>query len=291
MSSASATKLVIPGVARCGRGYDASSARYAKECGLAQSEKMSDSVRAVDRALDILMAFTATDYELSVAELLKRVDLSRPTLYRLLHTLEQSGFVISVGEPQKFRLGPSVAHLAHVWTASLDISALAQPVLRRIWEQTGETVALFVPQGPYRLCVAELPSAQPLSFKRGAGYQERILLGASGRAILAYAVDDANDLKDYAVGTQIDLTRYPAELAQIRKRGYATSKDELIEGAVAVAAPFFNGAGKVAGSIGVFGPSVRIQAAQIEAYGQLLLQEAKILSEAMGRVPAVKNSK
>lgn len=162
---------------------------------MAQTEKMSDSVRAVDRALEILMAFTATDYELSVGELLKRVDLSRPTLYRLLHTLEQSGFVISGGEPQKFRLGPSVAHLAHVWTSSLDISELAQPVMRRIWEQTGETVALFVPQGAYRLCIAELPSAQPLSFKRGAGYQERILLGASGRAILAYAVNDANELK------------------------------------------------------------------------------------------------
>ena len=49
---------------------------------MAQTEKMSDSVRAVDRALEILMAFTATDYELSVGELLKRVDLSRPTLYR-----------------------------------------------------------------------------------------------------------------------------------------------------------------------------------------------------------------
>lgn len=257
-----------------------------KESRLAQTEKLSDSVRAVDRALDILMAFTATDYELSAAELLKRVYLSRPTLYRLLHTLEQSGFVISLGEPQKFRLGPSVAHLAHVWTSSLDISVMAQPVMRRIWEQTGETVALFVPQGAYRLCVAEMPSPQPLSFKRGAGYQERIVLGASGRAILAYAVKDTNELKDYAAGTRIDLTRYPAELALIRKRGYATSKDELIEGAVAVAAPFFNGAGRVAGSIGVFGPSARLHAAQIEAYGGLLVQEACVLSKALGHVPS-----
>ncbi len=291
MSNAFSRKPPATAVAWFCPGYDAASARHSKESGLAQTEKMSDSVRAVDRALDILMAFTATDYELSVAELLKRVDLSRPTLYRLLHTLEQSGFVISVGEPQKFRLGPSVAHLAHVWTSSLDISALAQPVMRRIWEQTGETVALFVPLGAYRLCIAELPSAQPLSFKRGAGYQERILLGASGRAILAYAVNDASELKSYATGSPIDLTRYPAELAQIRKRGYAISKDELIEGAVAVAAPFFNGAGRVAGSIGVFGPSARLHAAQIEAYGLLLLQEAKVLSKALGHVPSDISSK
>ncbi len=116
-------------------------------------------------------------------------------------------------------------------------------------------------------------------------------MGASGRAILAYAVNDASELKSYATGSPIDLTRYPAELAQIRKRGYAISKDELIEGAVAVAAPFFNGTGRVAGSIGVFGPSARLHAAQMEAYGLLLLQEAKVLSKALGHVPSDISSK
>ena len=107
------------------------------------TEKPGESVRAVDRALEILMAFTATDHQLTAGELLKRVDLSRPTLYRLLRTLEHSGFIVSSGDPQRFELGPSVAHLAHVWSSSLDIATLAQPMLRRLWDQTGETVALL----------------------------------------------------------------------------------------------------------------------------------------------------
>ena len=73
-----------------------------------------DGVRAVERALDILKAFSVNDHELSAAQLLQRVQLSRPTLYRLLQTLVQSGFVVSVGEPQKFRLGPAVGQLTHV---------------------------------------------------------------------------------------------------------------------------------------------------------------------------------
>jgi len=150
------------------------------------TEKLGESVRAVDRALEILMAFTATDHQLTAGELLKRVDLSRPTLYRLLRMLEHSGFIVSSGDPQRFELGPSVAHLAHVWSSSLDIANLAQPMLRRLWDQTGETVALLVHQGNSRICVAELPSAQPLSFKRGLGYREDVTLGASGRAILAH---------------------------------------------------------------------------------------------------------
>jgi IclR family acetate operon transcriptional repressor len=249
---------------------------------VAESEKPNDSVRAVDRALEILLAFTPTDNELSAGELLKRVDLSRPTLYRLLYTLEQSGFVLSVGDPQRFRLGPAVARLAHVWTSTQDIGALAQPMMQRLRAQTGETVALFVPQGMYRVCVAELPSNQPLSFKRGVGYSERVVLGASGRAILAHLLVGDDELKEYAAGTKVDVSRYPKELEAIRKRGYATSRDELLQGAVAIAAPYFNGAGQVAGSIAVFGPSARVHAAEVDAFGKLLVEEARALSKALG---------
>ena len=245
-------------------------------------EKSTDSVRAVDRALDILQAFTAADFELSAGELLKRVDLSRPTLYRLLNTLEQSGFVISSGEPQKFRLGASVARLAHVWTSSLDISAVAQPFMQRIHQQTGETVALFIQQADERVCIAELPSTQPLSFKRGVGYSERIVLGASGRVILAHMPDGDEKLRLYAAQVHLDSDTYAKDLILIRQRGYALSKDELIQGAVAVAAPYFDGSSRVVGSIAVFGPSARLHTAQSESFGKLLMVEAKALSKALG---------
>jgi len=65
-------------------------------------EKGTDGVRAVDRALAVLLAFTANDDELWAIEIARRVGLSRPTLYRLLYTLERQGFIVSVGEPQRF---------------------------------------------------------------------------------------------------------------------------------------------------------------------------------------------
>jgi DNA-binding IclR family transcriptional regulator len=247
------------------------------------NDKAADgAVRAVGRALDILAAFGPQDDGLTVGELGKRVDLSRPTLYRLLHTLEQSGHLVATGDPQRFRLGPAVARLAHVWTASHDLAAVAQPMMRAVWEATGETVALFVPQGLFRVCVAELPSPQPLSFKRGVGYRERLVLGASGRAILAHMAHDPDTLAAYAEGTQVDLKRYPGELTKIRDRGYAVSKDELIQGAVAVAAPFFDGADHVGGSLGIFGPTVRLPGEQADRYGRLLVEEAAKLSRALG---------
>lgn len=247
------------------------------------NEKGADSVRAVERALDILLAFRDVDGGLTVAELLQRVDLSRPTLYRLLNALQIKGFVVSSGDPQRFRLGRSIAQLAHSWTSSLNLPDVAEPAMRRVWERTGETVALFVPEGLMRLCVSELPSHHPLSFKRGVGYRERLVRGASGRSILAY-LGDGVDLQAYAEGTDIDVDRCREELRKVRRRGYAVSRDELIQGAVAVAAPIFGAEGQVVGSLGVFGPGVRLPDTKVQEFGQLLTTEVANISAALGNV-------
>jgi DNA-binding IclR family transcriptional regulator len=242
----------------------------------------TENVRAVGRALEVLLAFSEADVELSAGELLKRVDLSRPTLYRLIYTLEEHGFLVSVGEPQRFRLGPSVARLARAWKSTLDLGTLAQPVLRRIWEATQETVVMVVPQGNMRLHVAELPSPQPLNFRRGVGYTERLVLGATGRAILAFIDPTPALLRSQLQGTQVRLKDLEAKLSATRKRGYATSHNELISGAVAVAAPFFDRHAQVAGSVGVLGPEVRLNSARQKEVAKILLAESAKLSEALG---------
>lgn len=249
----------------------------------------SNSVRAVGRALDILRVFREGDGALSAAELLARLPLTRPTLYRLLYTLEQAGFLHADGDPQRFRLGPAVAHLARVWASAngmtVDLPVAAQPMMRELWERTGETVAMFTPDGARRVCVAELASQQALSFKRGVGHREHLMLGASGRTILAHLPHSPADLKAYAselpAGIRIDLKSYAAELTQTRKRGYAVSRNELIQGAVAMAAPFFARGGRVAGSIAVFGPSARLDNSRVREICQALMEQAAALSASL----------
>jgi len=241
-----------------------------------QDGKAGDSVRAVDRALDILLAFKPRDDALTVSELLRRVDLSRPTLYRLLRTLRRKQFLIASGDPQQFRLGPAIAQLSHVWTAGLDLGTAAEPMMRRLRDETGETVALFVPAGAFRLCIAEIPSNQALSFRRGVGYRERLTVGASGKVILAYTPPPLPKF-------DFDPRKHARELALIKQRGFAISKDELIQGALAVSAPFFDGTGRVAGSLSVFGPSARLGPSQVAKFGKLLLREAQELSQVLGK--------
>ena len=240
------------------------------------SKTAQDSVRAVERALDVLLAFRPHDDALTVSELLSRVNLSRPTLYRLLSTLQAKQFLTSSDNPKRFRLGPAVALLAHAWTSALDLGSVAEPMMRRLWDKTSETVALFVRDDMSRVCIAEMPSAQALSFRRGVGYRESLALGASGKAMLAYL--PAAQFH----GLRTEMKTQARELTQIKHRGFAVSKGELIQGAVAVSAPFFNSSEEVVGSLSVFGPGVRLSDAQILTLAPLLIREARKISQVLG---------
>ncbi len=251
---------------------------------MTQEDKAPDSVRAVGRALQVLMAFGPQDKALSATELLKRLPLSRPTLYRLLYTLEEHGFIASFGDPQRFRLGPAVGKLAQSWTASLDLLSVARPFLERLWKETGETIALFVPQGDSRHCLVELPSPQPLNYKRGQGYTERLVRGATGRAILAWMRPSADEVRVLAQASGIDPAALAAELERTRARGYAISRNELIDGAMALSAPLFDRTGAVAGSVGVFAPEVRMTPDRLAHTSERLRAECEALSAALGHL-------
>ena len=81
----------------------------------------------------------------------------------------------------------------------------------------------------------------------------------------------------------VEPRKFARELALIKERGFAVSRDELIQGAVAVSAPFFDGTDRVAGSLSVFGPSARLGPSQVARFGKALLREAREISQVLGK--------
>jgi IclR family acetate operon transcriptional repressor len=248
--------------------------------------KTPKTVRAVDRAIDILRSFSPEQPMMSVLELQKKLRLSRPTLYRLLHTLAVNGMIKVVGEPQRYRLDHGVARIAHVWLSQIDARQLAGPILEALREATGETVALFVLEGEKRLCVQEFRSRHALGFSRGIGETEHIAIGASGKAMLAFMPEAAAAGPMRGLPRTVDRSALLAELAQVRALGFAKSVGEVFVGATAVAAPFFDQGGRVAGSIGLFGPEARLGGEHLEQCVHAVIAAAARLSGELGAQPS-----
>jgi IclR family acetate operon transcriptional repressor len=241
------------------------------------------SVRAVERALDVLQCFSADKPSMSVLEIQERVRLSRPTLYRLLHTLAAKGLVRSSGDPQRFSLDYGVGRLASNWMAGIDPIRAGQRIVERLRERTNETAALFILRGHQRLCAVEIAASHFLKISRGIGETEHISKGASGKAILAFMDTDEFEVILRTLPKDTNRKQLLQALDPIRRDGFAVSRAEVFAGAVAIAAPYFDRDKRVAGSIGVFGPQARLDGSWERNAIRLVVDGAAELSSALGQ--------
>ncbi len=247
--------------------------------------KPMTSVRAVDRAIAILQAFSAETPSMSVIDIQERVRLSRPTLYRLLETLAAHRLIRAHGTPQRFSLDFGVGQLAQKWMAGLDPVAAGRPVVERLHRETRESVGLFVIRGHRHVCVLELPSPQVLSMARGIGPMDCLVPGASGKAILAFMSEPEIEAVLRELPKDIDRKVLRAQLAQIVKEGFWVSRAEIFDGGIGIAAPYFDHSKRVMGSIIVFGPTVRFSEERIATTTRLVVEAAAELSAALGHTP------
>ncbi|MED4959230.1 helix-turn-helix domain-containing protein, partial [Paenibacillus macerans] len=119
------------------------------------------TVRAVERALDILMCFTKGS-DLGLTEIAGEIGLHKSTVHRLMTTLEERGFVVRDPATEKYRLGLKIwelsAHLSH----NDDPAVLLLPLMERLRDRLGETVSLYLRDGNDRLRIQAVQSNQAI---------------------------------------------------------------------------------------------------------------------------------
>ncbi len=240
------------------------------------------TVRVLDRAIEILKAFTAECPSMGVPEIEKKVHLSRPTVYRLLETLASHGLVRVHGAPQRFSLDYAVGQLAQNWIAGLDPVTAGRPIVERLRQETKESVDLMVLRGHQHICALELTSSHVLSMARGLGPMGPLWRGASGKAILAFMEEKDIESVLLTLPKSFDKRALLKELAVARRDKYRISRSEIFQGSVGIAAPYFDHADSVAGSIIVFGPEVRFTEERIIWMRRRVVESATELSAALG---------
>jgi DNA-binding IclR family transcriptional regulator len=240
--------------------------------------------QTVLRALDVLDCFLSLGPWLTLAEISRTVNLTSPTTHRLLKALVSRGIVV-VDRDRRYSLGPAVVRLASaVMYRSNDLVRIASPTLESLWQQTGETVSLHCLIGHERVCVAEFVSTEPIRMESGVGHVYPLYAGAAGKAMLAWEGEKldvlegvADELPRVGPSSITSFDALEAELEGIRRRGYATSESEVIQGASSIAFPLF-ARGEVVGAINISGPAMRWNDEKIESLLPAVLSEVDCLA-------------
>jgi IclR family transcriptional regulator, KDG regulon repressor len=246
---------------------------------------MEDSkmtVRAVERALDILLCFAGSPNDLSLTELSTRVGLHKSTVFRLLASLEGKGFVIRDPETEKYRIGLRIWELAAGFMQSDDPAIMLLPEMERLRDLLGETISLYLRDGRERVRIQAVQSNQAIRRVAPIGARLPLNVGASSKVLIAFSEPQVREalLRELDWVGEQDRQAFEQKLEEIRLKGYATSVEERETGAAAVAAPIWSSSGKLAVALGVSGPSNRLTAVEMERIAPMIMEAA----ERMGRM-------
>lgn len=237
-----------------------------------------NSVRSIERALDVLDSFTPGQLELSLTDLAKRINLALSTTSRIVATLEKRHYLSRNRDSQRYALGPKIAQIGALGFSNVDIRKVALPFMRDLNGIYDEGVSLYVVQDNERICVECIESSQPLRRVINVGDRHLLTRGAAGRVLLAWLTDDrrrellAND----------PFTTDDA-LMELRRSGYAVSLGEREEGVTSIAAPIQDARREVIAALAMSGPSVRFEGPGFDDKITRVKRCAEQISEALGR--------
>jgi DNA-binding IclR family transcriptional regulator len=208
-----------------------------------------------------------------VRELAGRLDVSPSTAHRLITDLEKLGLVRRAENGTSYRLGLEFLRLAWLTTDRYPSQELAIGVLQELVAATGESAfsSLYDDQRRQMMFTSTVESPHPLRYTLPLQQWMPLHGGASGLAILAFLPESVRHEVAHGPLAQLtdDTIKDPEalleRLEQIRRDGYALTRGERIEGAVAIAAPVFGLVpGVVAGAAGVSIPESRFDASKTD---------------------------
>ncbi|MFH1487665.1 MAG: IclR family transcriptional regulator, partial [Pseudomonadota bacterium] len=209
--------------------------------------------QSLERALQILCAFSPEKRELNLVELSKGLNLPKSTVYRLCHTLVKFNFLTYNESSNRYSLGLKLFDLGNTVSSAFSIREAASIHLTGLGIKTRESVFLGILQDNQLMYLdkREAPES-PILFKSELGARRPPYFGMLGQTLLAYLPEPEvdtilkkNPLKPVARRSLRTKSELRKRLAVIREQGFVIEKGEVIDGVAGIAAPIRNYTGHV----------------------------------------------
>ena len=248
-----------------------------------------EPVQSIERALDILEAFTYSNPELGLVEISKKVKLSKGTTYRIVYTLTSRGYISQDQNLGKYRLGPKSFEIGSVALSQMEIRRVAHTYLEELRNLTGEATHLVVQDKGEALYLDKLDSPRAIRMNSFIGQRLPMHCTAVGKAMLAdlpeLEVSYICNMRGMGRSTAKTITTIEGllqDLQQVKAEGYAIDDEENEEGLRCLAAPIRDYSGKVIAAISVSVPIFRFGDELRPNFVESLVSTAKQISYQMG---------
>lgn len=248
------------------------------------------SIKILDKTLRILLLFGAERPEWGVTALASAAKMPKSTVYRVLRVLQLHGFLIQDPETRRFRLGLAALELGRRAYEGFELRRVAQPIMQEMAALSGETILLQVlsAERDRVVCIERVQARTGLRLILEIGATAPLHASCSSRALLASLPDAeieaviARGLPALTPHTITDPAQLRADLAAVRRNGYAVSFEELDEGVAGVSFPIRDYLDRVVASLTISGPLTRMNRENIDRYIDMARDGARRVAANLG---------
>ena len=220
----------------------------------------------LDKGLDILEAIASSrEQRLGIRELARQLKINSTTVHNLAWTLCARGYLQQEKTTRRFELGPAGRQLAGRSMPWHELAQAAEPLVRQCQRELDESVMLAALHGTEILRLVYFPSSQALTVHEPDVMVERAYGTAVGKMLLSTLGDaeleaylSAHPPRAFTSKSLASASAIRAELARIRRQGFAETRDELTAGVSAVGVLVEAGPGiRFVTGLGASAPTIR----------------------------------
>ncbi|MGV7959669.1 glyoxylate bypass operon transcriptional repressor IclR [Photorhabdus tasmaniensis] len=250
-------------------------------------------VQSLSRGLNLLESISESPGGIALTDLAQQAGLPNSTTHRLLTTLQQHGFVRQIGDLGLWVIGSHTFIVGSSFLQSRNLLALIHPILRRLMDDSGETVNLAIlDHSEYEAVIVDQVQCNAL-MRMSAPIGGKLPMHASGagKAFLSTLSDNQRvqllhkkGLHAYTQHTKTTPTGLKENLEQARKQGYSFDDEEHALGLRCIAACIYDEHHQAFAAISISGPVSRITDDRVTELGALVIRAAKEISKEYGGV-------
>lgn len=224
-----------------------------------REESVRNGVPVLERTIEMLAVFEREPEGATIRNLTRELDLPRSTVYRILNTLLAHRIVRRTSDGV-FSLGPRLTALAARVkndVTSYDLAEIATPVAQQLRDELGEPTKLSVRDGDRAKVIVAVLGRHEYSPAPSIGTSYPLHAGAASKMIMAHMTAAELDrhlaapLIRYTPKTITDPDKLRADLAKIRRQGFAMEVGEHNATVHAIAAPVFDPSGRFLGALSI----------------------------------------
>jgi len=250
------------------------------------AEKSSKSVK---RAITILNCFSPNELELDIKSICQKTKIPKATVYRIMGALTEARFLYRNENSGKFGIGPELFVLGSLFTSSLNIIKIAEPVVKSLTGMTNEAFHLGILDGGNMVLLMREECKQPIKVALPLGTVRPAYASGMGKVLLNELTDEEIDIlypeeklhqiTRYTIATNTDLKR---DLKQIKKAGVSFDVWGSSEGATGIAAVIRDASGKAVAAVGVAVPDSRLNHTERDKFAEVVKSGANLISYGLG---------